>query len=106
MSDQEIIQALKNYMKGSLCVDGQLTKDGKTAIAQLQKRLGGYWGRICAMQEKQTQKGIRTYGQRLEENTELSAIQRLEYLEEELIDALMYIEHIKAGMQSDEDDLK
>lgn len=55
-----------------------------------------YWSNICEMQRKQTEKGKRTYGQILEENTSMSVIERLEYLEEELIDALMYIEHIKA----------
>lgn len=54
-----------------------------------------YWNNICEMQKKQTEKGIRTYGQTLGENTSMSAIERLEYLEEELIDGLMYIEHLK-----------
>lgn len=55
-----------------------------------------YWKNICDMQQRQTEKGIKTYGQTLEENDSLTDIERLEYLEEELIDALMYIEHIKA----------
>ncbi|MBQ0113301.1 MAG: hypothetical protein KBT03_09250 [Bacteroidales bacterium] len=50
------------------------------------------------MQKKQTEKGIKTYGQTLEQNTKMTDIERLEYLEEELIDALMYIEHIKANV--------
>ena len=54
-----------------------------------------YWANICVMQKAQTEKGKKTYGQILEENTSMSMIERLEYLEEELIDALMYIEHIK-----------
>lgn len=54
-----------------------------------------YWGNICEMQKKQTEKGLRKYGQVLEENTEMTIIERLEYLEEELIDGLMYLEHIK-----------
>ena len=44
---------------------------------------------------KQRAKGMKTYGKGLEDNP-LSIIDRLEYLEEELIDALMYIEHIKS----------
>lgn len=55
-----------------------------------------YWSNVCEMQKRQTEKGKKTYGQILEENTSMSMIERLEYLEEELIDALMYIEHIKA----------
>lgn len=54
-----------------------------------------YWSNICEMQKKQTEKGIKTYGQPLEDNKSMTIIDRLEYLEEELIDGLMYIEHIK-----------
>lgn len=54
-----------------------------------------YWSNICEMQKKQTEKGIKTYGQPLEANTSMTIFDRLEYLEEELIDGLMYIEHIK-----------
>lgn len=55
-----------------------------------------YWDNITKMYEKQRKKGIDTYGQTLEDNHSLTDIERLEYLEEELIDGLMYIEHIKA----------
>lgn len=54
-----------------------------------------YWSRICDMQRAQTEKGVKHYGQILEDNTGMTVKERLEYLEEELIDALMYIEHIK-----------
>lgn len=56
-----------------------------------------YWERICRMAEKQRAKGINTYGQGLEDNP-MEIIERLEYLEEELIDGLYYIEHIKEGL--------
>lgn len=56
----------------------------------------GYWDNICDLQKKQTEKGIRNYGQTLEENDKLDMMERLTYLEEELIDGLMYIEHIKS----------
>lgn len=55
-----------------------------------------YWAEVCKIQARQTAKGIEKYGQRLEDNEDLGVIERLEYLEEELIDGLMYIEHIKA----------
>lgn len=55
-----------------------------------------YWQNICEMQKRQTEKGVRKYGQTLEDNTGMSIKERLEYLQEELIDGLMYIEHIKA----------
>jgi len=58
-----------------------------------------YWSNICEMQKKQTEKGVKTYGQTLEDNTGMTIIERLEYLEEELIDSLMYIEHIKSRVE-------
>lgn len=57
-----------------------------------------YWNNICNMQKRQTEKGLQTYGQTLEENTELDMLNRLNYLEEELIDGLMYVEHIKTRL--------
>lgn len=57
-----------------------------------------YWSNICEMQKRQTEKGIKTYGQSLEDNTSMTIFDRLDYLEEELIDGLMYIEHIKAKL--------
>ena len=53
-----------------------------------------YWKNICAIAEKQREKGIQTYGTGIEDNT-ADIITRLEYLEEELVDALMYCEWIK-----------
>lgn len=53
-----------------------------------------YWERVQAIAARQRQKGIDTYGQGLELN-QAEAVKRLEYLEEELIDALMYCEWIK-----------
>ena len=90
------------YMFGdhgySCVVDIKLHK----AITEQMKELGwletepkDYWKNITEIKDKQTKKGIDTYGQTLEENTAMSIIERLEYLEEELVDGLMYIEHIK-----------
>ena len=53
-----------------------------------------YWENICKMAEKQRAKGIDTYGQGLEENP-ADLIQRIEHLQEELIDGLMYCQWIK-----------
>ena len=54
-----------------------------------------YWERICKLSERQRRKGMETYGQGIESNP-MSIGERLTYLEEELIDALMYCEHIRA----------
>lgn len=55
----------------------------------------GYWQSICEIQEKQTKKGLNKYKMNLESNTSMDMLTRIQYLEEELIDGLMYIEHIK-----------
>ena len=53
-----------------------------------------YWQNIQDIADRQRQKGIDTYGQGLEENP-ADMVTRLTYLEEELIDALMYSEWAK-----------
>lgn len=53
-----------------------------------------YWEKIEAIAAKQRNKGIETYGQGLEANN-MAIIERLEYLEEELVDSLYYLEWIK-----------
>lgn len=62
-----------------------------------------YWDRICAIAEKQRAKGVATYGQGLESNPK-DIIGRLEYLQEELVDALMYCEWIKDKLISEEEE--
>ena len=56
-----------------------------------------YWERICAIADKQRHKGIETYGQGIEANKQ-DAITKIEYIEEELIDALMYLEWLKESL--------
>ena len=56
-----------------------------------------YWENITRLAERQREKGIRTYGCGIENNP-LHPLTRIEYLEEELIDALMYLEWIKEGL--------
>lgn len=61
-----------------------------------------YWGNICAIAEKQRAKGINTYGTGIEDNP-ADIITRIEYLEEELVDALMYCEWVKDYIRRAED---
>lgn len=56
-----------------------------------------YWERITELSNRQRKKGMETYGQGLEDN-HWPMLKRLQYLEEEMIDALMYIEWIKDMM--------
>lgn len=53
-----------------------------------------YWERIKAIAEKQRAKGINKYGVGLESNT-AAILERINHLQEELIDGLMYCEWIK-----------
>ena len=53
-----------------------------------------YWERICKLSDKQRAKGMETYGQGLEANP-ADMLKRIEHLQEELIDGLMYCEWIK-----------
>ena len=55
-----------------------------------------YWENICKLNAKQEIKGKKKYGVSLEDNTTLTRKQRIEHLEEELIDGLKYCEHLKA----------
>lgn len=66
--------------------------------------MGKYWDRITAMYERQRNKGIASYGQILEDNDAMDIIERIEYLEEELIDALVYWEHAKEILKSERDE--
>ena len=60
-----------------------------------------YWERICKLSEKQRAKGMDKYGQGLENNPD-GIVKRIEHLEEELIDALMYCEWIKDRFSGDD----
>lgn len=81
-----------------------LFEELKHEIFNQPKNSPDYWGNICEMQKKQTEKGLRKYGQVLEENTQMNMRERLEYLEEELIDGLMYLEHIKEMLKEKAND--
>ena len=54
-----------------------------------------YWDNVTKIYEKQRERGIREYGQKLEENTGLTVEERINMIEEELVDTLMYLEHLK-----------
>lgn len=56
-----------------------------------------YGKNIIRLLRNQNAKGLKKYGVTLEENNTLSTIQRIEHLQEELIDGLQYCEHLKAS---------
>jgi len=60
-----------------------------------------YWEKICKIADKQRSKGINKYGKGLEYNP-ADAIARINHLQEELIDGLMYCEWIKEKLTEGE----
>ena len=60
-----------------------------------------YWDNICEIARQQRDKGLKEYGQGLEDNTELSTDERIKMVEEEMVDALMYLEHLRKGREED-----
>ena len=64
--------------------------------------MDNFWNRITQINNKQRAKGIREYGQTLEENDDLTVVETLTMIEEELVDALNYIEKVKELLQSNE----
>ena len=64
-----------------------------TNISEAEKK-NPYWERIYKLSDKQRAKGMETYGQGLESNP-AAILKRIEHLQEELVDALMYCEWIK-----------
>ena len=111
MTTEEKIEKLKEFCEGSECFNCDLqnsscffrhpssgrhtdieveyeTVFGSSADADYDKH-------ITELLEKQRKKGLAKYGETLEENTTLSREQRVDHLEEELVDALRYCEHLK-----------
>lgn len=62
-------------------------------------QMADYWKNITEIKNKQTEKGLREYGQTLEENKSIPTIERITMVEEEMVDALMYLEHLKASIK-------
>lgn len=73
--------------------------DFKKELEALMEKSGKpvYQQRIEERIEAQVAKGRAKYGVTLEDNVTLTEAQRIEHLEEELIDALMYCEHLAAA---------
>lgn len=57
-----------------------------------------YQRKIEDLMERQKKKGLSKYGVTLEDNVTLTTEQRIEHLEEELLDGLMYCEHLKKAI--------
>ena len=62
-----------------------------------------YWERITAIAEQQRAKGMSKYGVGLENNT-ADATERVRHIQEELIDALMYLTWLEESLKAGEAD--
>jgi len=54
-----------------------------------------YWNNITKIANEQREKGVRKYGQSIEQNNSLSLEEWIRYAEEEAVDLLFYLEAIK-----------
>lgn len=61
-----------------------------------------YFERIKDIFDRQRVKGVRKYGMGLEDNGKFDILERITYLEEEMVDALMYCEWIKEYIREGE----
>lgn len=89
----------KSFLRGASCKVNMNTSYKECNVYNEQPEPNPYWENICAIADKQRKKGIETYGQGLEDNT-WDIEKRIQYLEEELVDALMYCEWIKEGIKN------
>lgn len=60
---------------------------------------GKYWNNVTSIYQKQRERGLLEYGMTLEANVELTAVKRIEMAQEELVDTLLYLEHLKAKIE-------
>ena len=77
-----------------LCVDDELFECEAEEKDKMTVDQSIYRKNIIEKMDRQIQKGIDKYGTTLEQNDWLKTIDRIVYLQEELIDALVYSEHI------------
>lgn len=64
-----------------------------------------YWDRITAIYNRQREKGLKKYGRPLEDNP-ASIDTRIRYIEEELVDALMYCEWVRDELRNEDGQIK
>lgn len=63
------------------------------------KPINPYWERITVIADRQRSKGLKEYGRGVEDDT-ANVDTRLDRIEEELIDALMYLEHLRDAIHT------
>ena len=76
---------------------------GWNVVQGIPQKMDRYNKQIMDLLERQERKGVSKYGQRLENNTD-GIIARLNHLEEELADALRYIQWIKDWLEGNKNE--
>ncbi|MBR5877912.1 MAG: nucleoside triphosphate pyrophosphohydrolase family protein [Akkermansia sp.] len=95
---EEIVEALVEHYGADAvrsALDQMQAKAEAEKPVQSELRPLRYWDFISLMNERQEAKGRLKYGQPLEENTDMPNVQRIEHAQEEAIDLLKYLEHLK-----------
>lgn len=96
----EKIDEINSWIRGKawveeLALSVKLEELRRLIISVFEPRKLPYRKNIINRLDRQTRKGIKKYGQLINENKELTDLQMLEYLAEELTDGLVYLEDIK-----------
>ena len=111
-AEKHLKNLLREQMRGvpdAMLIDIGMKISYYNAAAETLRKVGDvnanpYWKNVCAIAERQRAKGLSTYGHGLEMNP-ADIIDRINHLQEELVDALMYCEWIKdiveKGKQND-----
>jgi hypothetical protein len=118
MTLEEKRQDLQNYCDSqTMCIDGcMFSTDARPWCikynpwsmcdervdqewSRLPKPTNPYWDNISKIADKQRKKGLRDYGQGLEVNP-APILDRIQHIEEELVDALMYLEWLKESVDN------
>lgn len=107
MDEDNVLQrigAIKNWARGKGKVDELTLLVELETLKRIYIRESGpkrldYRQNIIDRLDRQTEKGIKKYGQLLSENKKLTDLDMLEYLAEELTDGLVYIEDLKQRLE-------
>jgi len=95
---EEIVEALVEHYGADAvrsALDQMQARYKQETPAESTLRPLRYWDLISVMNDRQEAKGLSKYGQPLEENTDMPNLQRIEHAQEEAIDLLKYLEHLK-----------
>jgi hypothetical protein len=90
-----------NCKYSNLSINSQICSDCNR-YSNWEKPANPYWENICAIADRQREKGMMEYGKGLEDN-KASIIERINHAQEEAVDFLMYLEWIKDKFGGDSD---